>query len=397
MSNIFRNAFEYILYLKEIQTAQKKIELKKINIIFQISTLYHLEIIKDLFKNLKKKENINLILAIDQFNNYNLRYLRPFTKNIIPSISIKYLKNIDLFIKTSYEVFGPENTKQILIFHGFPVKNTSIKKEYIDNIDYYFISSKLEGNVYKFISKNLIKDNQLKKIGYMKLDRLFKSKYKMLFKYKKRKKNIVYAPSWDEGTSLRTYGTEIIKLMAENYPYMNIFVKLHPVLLEKPDSKNFKFYTGGIDWGKKILFLMKKYKNVYLIKDNLVDLIKIGDLLVTDISGAALEFIYFNKNVIFINSDEFYNKVQKKRNFNSSLSKNDIRFNAGRNYGIEVKNLRDLLTKIDKHINKKINHDFSKRFTYYNEGSAINNAISEIYNQIENSSNKSPSKSSFKI
>lgn len=391
MYNIFKNSFKYILYLKEIQTAQKKIELKKRNIIFQISTLYHFEIIKDLFINLKKKENINLILGIDQFNNDNIRYLRPFTKNIIPSISIKYLKNIDLFIKTSYEVFGPKNTKQILIFHGFPVKNTSIKKEYIDNIDYYFTSSKLEGNVYKFISKNLIKDNQLKKIGYMKLDRLFKSKYKMLFKYKKRKKNIIYAPSWDQGTSLRTYGTNIIKLIAENNLSKDIFVKPHPALLESPLSQNFKFYTGGIDWKKKILSLKKKYKNIHFVEDNLVDLIKIGDLLITDISGAALEFIYFNKSVIFIESPEFYKIIQNERLMNSHLSKNSIMFNAGRDYGIKVNNLSDLLSKINPALKKKNNFNFRKKFPYYNEGKAIHAAIREIKYQIESSSNKSSS------
>ena len=128
-----------------------------------------------------------------------------------------------------------------------------------------------------------------------------------------------------------------------------------------------------------------------MIEDNLVDLIKIGDLLVTDISGAALEFIYFNKSVIFIKSKEFYKKVQLDRNMNSSLSKNDIRFNAGRNYGIEVKNLKDLLSKIDKNINKKNNYNFSKKYPYYNEGTAINNAINEINSYIDDSSNKSPS------
>ena len=57
-------------------------------------------------------------------------------------------------------------------------------------------------------------------------------------------------------------------------------------------QKNFKFYTGGINWEKEILLIIKKYKNVYLIKDNLVDLIKIGDLLITDISGAALIYLF---------------------------------------------------------------------------------------------------------
>ena len=335
MLDHLKNIYQYFFCLEQIKIAQKKIKINKKNIIFQISTLYHFEIIKDLFVKLKENKNINLMLGIDDFNIDNIKYLRSYTKNIIPSISIKYLKNVNLFIKTSYEVFGPKGTKQVLIFHGFPVKNTSIKKKYIDNIDYFFTSSSLEKSVYKFISQNHIKENKFKEIGYTKLDKLFNKKYKFSIKQNIKKKNIVYAPSWDQETSLRSYGTDIIKLMAENNPSKNIFIKPHPALLESPLSKNFKFYTGGIDWKKKIQSLEIKYKNVYLIEDNLVDLIKIGDLLVTDISGAALEFIYFNKSVIFIKSKEFYKKVQLDRNMNSSLSKNDIRFKVKKNLPFE--------------------------------------------------------------
>jgi len=389
MKRFLINIYDFLVNYRNIKNSQKKIKKNKKNIIFQISTLYSFEIIKDLYLELKKEKNYNLILSIDSFEKRNINYLKKYEKKIIPSVSIKYLKNIDLFIKTSYEIFGPRGTKQILIFHGFPVKNTSIKKEYINNINYYFISSELEKSVYKFISKNHIKENQFKKIGYTKLDKLFKKKYKLSFKYKKRKKNIIYAPSWDHGTSLRTYGTNIIKLIAENNLSNNLFVKPHPALLESPLSHNFNFYTGGIDWKKKILFLKKKYKNIYFVEDNLVDLIKIGDLLITDISGAALEFIYFNKSVIFVESPEFYKITQNKRSMNSHLSKNSIMFNAGRSYGIKVNSLSDLLSKINSALRKKNNFNFRKKFPYYNEKKAINTAIKEIKYQIESSSNKS--------
>ena len=381
--NYIKHIKEYVLNYKNIRNEQKKLTNNKKNIIFQISTLYHFEIIKDLFLELKKNKNVNLILAIDSFNIESVNYLKPYTKNIIPSNIIRYLKNIKLFIKTSYEIFGPKNTEQILIFHGFPVKNTSIKKEYIDNIDYYFTSSKLEESVYRYISKNLIEKEKFKKIGYTKLDKLFSQNYKISIKYHKREKNIIYAPSWDEGTSLRTYGVELLELIANNFQSYNLFVKLHPALLENSYSKNFKFYTGGVNWEEKILSLKKKYKNLYFIKDNLVDLIKIGDLLITDISGAALEFIYFNKKVLFIESEKFYKKTQKERNFDASLSKNSIKFNGGRNYGMKIKKLSDVVPKIKKTIDKKVNHSFRKKFPYYNEGLAIKAAINEIYHYIE--------------
>ena len=46
---------------------------------------------------------------------------------------------------------------------------------------------------------------------------------------------------------------------------------------------------------KEINKINKISSNVYLVKDNLTNLISICDVLITDISGAALEFIYFQK------------------------------------------------------------------------------------------------------
>ena len=83
--NYIKHIKEYVLNYKNIRNEQKKLTNNKKNIIFQISTLYHFEIIKDLFLELKKNKNINLILAIDSFNIQSVNYLKPYTKNIIPS------------------------------------------------------------------------------------------------------------------------------------------------------------------------------------------------------------------------------------------------------------------------------------------------------------------------
>ena len=42
---------------KELNKVKKIFDKKKKNLIFQVSTLYHFEIIKDLFISLKKKKN----------------------------------------------------------------------------------------------------------------------------------------------------------------------------------------------------------------------------------------------------------------------------------------------------------------------------------------------------
>ena len=202
MTKNLKDRINFFFLKKEINNQKKILDKKKKNIIFQVSTLYHFEIIKDLFISLKKQKKINLVIAIDHLDLKITKYLKKFCKFIINSKYIKYLDECDILIKTSYEILGHEKTKKILIYHGFPVKNTNIKQEYIKNIDLYFLQSNLEKKVLKFYTKNFNSKISLKEVGYTKLDKLFKKKKP---KSKRKKRNIIYAPSWDEGTSLRVY------------------------------------------------------------------------------------------------------------------------------------------------------------------------------------------------
>ena len=144
MKKKLKDRLNFFFLKKELNKVKKIFDKKKKNLIFQVSTLYHFEIIKDLFISLKKEKKINLIIAIDHLDLKTKKYLNKFCKFIINSKYVKYLDECDILIKTSYEILGHEKTKKILIYHGFPVKNTSIKEDYIKNIDLYFLQSNLE-------------------------------------------------------------------------------------------------------------------------------------------------------------------------------------------------------------------------------------------------------------
>ena len=368
MTKNLKDRLNFFFLKKEINKVNKIFDKKKKNIIFKVSTLYHFEIVKDLFLNLNKEKNLNLIIAADHIDLKVIKYLKRYCKLIIDSKYIRFLDKCDILIKTSYETIGSNKTKKILIYHGFPVKNTNIKKEYLENIDFYFLQSKLEKKVFKFNTQNILSNTTLKEVGYTKLDKLFKKK---ITKKKRINKNIIYAPSWDEGTSLRFYGKEIIHKISNAFPNDNIFIKPHPALLEPKNSLNFEFYTGGIEWDKEINKIRKKTSNIFYIKDNLTNLIPTCDVLVTDISGAALEFIYFKKKVIFIDCPIFYEKVQRERNYNSKLSKNNLMFNSGRKFGFIVNNLDQLIKEIKSNRVNKYIKKFRNKYPYYNEGKSI--------------------------
>ena len=60
MKRFLINIYDFLVNYKNIKSSQKKIKKNKKNIIFQISTLYSFEIIKDLYLELKKKKIIIL-------------------------------------------------------------------------------------------------------------------------------------------------------------------------------------------------------------------------------------------------------------------------------------------------------------------------------------------------
>ena len=57
MKKNLKDRLNFFFLKKELNKVKKIFDKKKKNLIFQVSTLYHFEIIKDLFISLKKEKN----------------------------------------------------------------------------------------------------------------------------------------------------------------------------------------------------------------------------------------------------------------------------------------------------------------------------------------------------
>ena len=163
----------------------------------------------------------------------------------------------------------------------------------------------------------------------------------------------MYAPSWESNASLRANSHEIIKIFSELKMY-NFIIKLHPTLLVDKKSPSYNFYTGGIDWKKRISSYENKHDNIYFYKDLKINpLFKLCKLMITDFSGVALGFMLENKPVIFYNAKKLFDDDLISYGYEKSFAKNPL-LNNGMNYGLSISNISELSLAIKNLlINKK--------------------------------------------
>lgn len=312
----------------------------------------------------------------------------PFWRCINDEESLNSEK-IDFFLQTEIYGRGPIHSKKIFIGHGQPNKITNWSEDNLRSFEYYFLYGELEKEMFLDIcSKNIEATAHIKtfEIGYPKLDDQINGAYDTDAIRKRlgldpSKKVILYAPAWDPGCSLREYGQEIVKVLL-GLDDVYVLVKLHPVSMEPVYSPYFEFYTGGVVW-KNNLGVFDDNPRYRFIDEQLVNpVLSISDILVTDFSGIALEFMLLDRPVLYIDCPKFYNETLKKWGCDSYLSKNDDRYNAGRNYGEVVYDLSELSHKVLDAL-KNPNRLSAKRSIIrsrfiYNPGSASEATLREV-------------------
>lgn len=279
----------------------------------------------------------------DQLKVFGIPLKKQFGVNLSREFS-----SADIFLSPHIYGVGNIKSKRIHINHNQPVKYESYQKNDFVNFDIHFLTSPLHREqTENTIKKYKLEDRKIKlyDIGYSKSDMLLQGKYDRedvlnQLKLDPALKTVLYSPSWDEGLSLRTFGAKVIEniLKVKN---INLIVKLHPISYCPVDGPNYIFYTGGTDWINKF----SKFDSIpnfrHIPSNNIDPLLSAADVMVTDLSSVALEFIVLDKPVIYIDCPEFFEKTLKNTysNFGDTTAefvKNDPKANAGRHVGTIV-------------------------------------------------------------
>jgi CDP-glycerol glycerophosphotransferase (TagB/SpsB family) len=137
---------------------------------------------------------------------------------------------------------------------------------------------------------------------------------------------------------------------------VNVIVKLHPISYCSPDGPNYQFYTGGVDWVKEFSEFESQENFRHVPVSNIDPLLAASDVMVTDVSSVALEFVMLDRPVIYIDCPEFFEKTLAKvySNFGKTTAefvKNDPKANAGRHTGVVVERIEELQDAVKRCLN----------------------------------------------
>ncbi len=305
----------------------------------------------------------------------------------------RIFRKLDLFITTEQFIPGPPTVCTLTVFHGQPSKGVTFGMPTVNPLesnDAMFLYGPLHRQALQehldYWGNTLPSHLSLFNIGYSKSDDLINGKYnqkKLLKEMELNIKNatILYAPAFNEGASLREYGTEILETLC-SLKQFNILVKLAIDCL-RPTSD---FYaTGGVDWFKTIAGFEQEHSHFRLVRSLEADpALACSDILITCVSSIGFEFLAIGRPVIYIDTPKFFEQTLESLFPGSSASSwsNRTAINGGREFGLVVSHPRELPDAINKVLmNPEL---YPKRrpeiqqYLLYNPGKATEAAVDQI-------------------
>ena len=239
------------------------------------------------------------------------------------------------------ERFPPAETPvRIWSGHGLPSKWLSASEDWISKYTHYFVSGALDERFINAVleqSPHLREHFRTEQVGYPKSDILLgmKGQRDEILRglgLDPKLPTILYAPAFNEGTSLPRYGEELIRTLA-GIVGVNILVKLHPVSY---DRSVIGVHSNGQYWPD----ILKKYEGERFVHAGNVEVMPClegADLLLTDVSGVAMEYLLLDRPVVYLESPDFFRGIGVANDGGGNLL-----VNVGRPAGGEVGYLRDL-------------------------------------------------------
>jgi len=247
----------------------------------------------------------------------------------------------------------PGATVRVCIFHGQPSKGNTFLPHLLKQFQALFLLGPLQKDLYeKFASEHptLAQNLQTFDVGYPKSDALLAGRYSrnavlQELGLEPERAVVLYAPAFDHGASLDRFGEDIVNELLNSK--WSVIVKLHPVLMDPLERKPF---GKGIDWAT-VFAKFENNRRFRLYRPHAIDpVLAAADVMLTDFSGVALEFVALDKPVVYLDCPEFFNRTIAAEGYGADPAwvRDDPRANAGRNAGQIVRELSDLLPALER-------------------------------------------------
>jgi len=197
------------------------------------------------------------------------------------------------------------SVKQVQAFHGISSKNVKFNP-WMAEFDLLLLPGKRERD--KFAELGILDKTDYALIGHPKSDAFVRgeiSREMMLEKYQlPNRPTVLYAPTTGALSSFYSWGMEICEAVPAD---CNLIVKPHPALITTSKKE-------GVGWAEieEIKNYLQHRGALWLpLEPDVTPLMAASDVLVTDYSSVAEEFLVFNKPIIF--ADHLANATGRDR------------------------------------------------------------------------------------
>jgi len=284
----------------------------------------------------------------------------------------------DLLLAPVYLKFdvAPRARLRVQIFHGVAITNCFLKTAILDYHRFFMIG---EYMVRRFAQKGILRqdDPRIDRIGMPKLDRLVNGEIDTAALRRELELDpalpvVLYAPSGTH-SSITTNGLELIGRL-QQMP-INLLIKLHDKSLDFRRnvsdwlSEVKKRATGGLPAAAGRVRVLEGF--------DIVPYLALADLLISDFSSAANEFLLRDRPVIFLPTPE---KVEiNKERWDTEV--------WGHKVGVVANSLDELVAAVEDGLAHPEKMSDIRRAAaadmFYQPGTATGRAVNRIYELLE--------------
>lgn len=268
---------------------------------------------------------------------------RPPAVPVVPFSAVFRVYPIHLFASLTQFTLGfPRFARTtVLIPHGLPSKGNSLNRRAFTFQHLFLTGPILEGMFNRIVDRygaELPGKPQVHRAGYPRSDAFGQASSSA--RDPMGGFCVLYAPSFEEKTSLEVYGESVVEHLLR-IPNAQVLVKLHPMLFHSEWIRRI-----GRDWPVTLRRRFGANPRFRLLDRQLEDdtALEQADVLVTDVSGIAYEFLLHGKGpVVYLDCPEFYEKVVRRTwDITSDVSVLGESVFSGRELGIVVGSLDEL-------------------------------------------------------
>jgi len=231
------------------------------------------------------------------------------TDGSVPTIrpqQTKWMK-VDAYLAADYIWAAlPRGTRRVQFFHG-------VAGKYADRYDrpqrsmrewdrFFFINRKRMNN---FVTSGAVEQDSpaLRLVGMPKVDRLVDGSLNRDtilrgLSLDPALPTVLYAPTWTPYSSLNAMGEDLVTALANTG--VNLIIKLQDNSLDIGDVRN----SGGIDWRARLSPTLQGSRGHLAKRGSIAPYLVAADLMISDHSSAAFEYLLLNRPLIRIEMPE---------------------------------------------------------------------------------------------